>query len=94
MKRKRCKPEQIISKLADAETALASGKDLGAVCQMLGMTKQTYYRWKKTYGDMSSEEARRLKSLEIENMRLKRLLADSNIDNLILREALEISKKV
>ena len=61
MKRKKCKPEEIISKLADAETALASGKHLDAVCQMLGIIKQSYYRWKKAYGDMSSEEARRLK---------------------------------
>ena len=93
MKKKRHKPEQIISILGDAQAALASGKSLEAVCQSFGISFQTYYRWKKEYGDMTSTEARRLKELEIENERLKKLLAEESLDKMILKEALNFAKK-
>ena len=94
MKRKRYKPEQIVAMLTDAQTALLGGKDLGAVCQNLGISQQTYYRWNRQYGDMTSSEARRLKELEIQNEQLKQLLAESTLDNSILKKALDFAKKV
>ena len=69
-------PEQIVSKLRDADVMLSTGKDLGAVLQSLEVSEQTYYRWRNQYGGMKSDEAKRLKELENENMRLKLLLAD------------------
>ena len=86
-KRQRHAPEQIISKLREAEVKLAKGTAIGRVCKDLAITEQTYYRWRKEYGGMKLDQARRLKQLEGENARLKRLLADAELDKAILREA-------
>ncbi len=94
MKRKRHKPQQIVRKLQEAQAALAAGRELAAVCQMLGVSEQTYYRWKKKYGGMKAEEAKRLASLEEENSRLKKLVADLALDKQILTEALDIAKNL
>jgi putative transposase len=88
-RRKRHSPEQIIRKLRDADAMLAAGKTIGEVCQALETSEQTFHRWRKQYGGMKAEEAKRLKHLEEENKRLKRLLADAELDKAILREVLE-----
>lgn len=87
-RRKKHTPEQIVSKLRDADVMLNSGKDLATVLQSLGVSDATYHRWRKQYGGMKSDEAKRLKELEIENVRLKRLLADAELDKSMLKEAL------
>ena len=89
MPRKRHSSEEIIHKLREAEIALAKGSTTGEVVRQLGVTEQTYYRWRKEYGGMKVDQARRLKELERENSRLKRLLADAHLDNAILKEASE-----
>ena len=89
MKRKRHTPEQIIKKLREADTMLAAGKTIGQVAQALGVSEQTFHRWCNQYGGMKSEEAKRLKELEAENLRLKTLLAEAELDKAILKEALE-----
>ena len=81
------KPEEIIAKLREAEVELARGKKIPEVCQQIGVTEQTYYRWKKEYGGLRIDQAKRLKELEKENARLKRLLADAELDQAILKEA-------
>ncbi len=85
-KRKRRSAEQIIRKLREAETMLATGQTVGQVCQALEVSEPTYYRWLQQYGGMKSEEAKRLKELEIENARLKKLVADLTLDKEILQE--------
>ena len=87
MVRKTFKPEQIINKLREAEVLLSQGSTVGEASRKLGVTEQTYYRWRKEYGGMRVEQARRLQELEKENGRLKRLLADISLDNAILKEA-------
>ncbi len=87
-KNKRHTPEQIVSKLRDADVMLNAGKELAAVLQCLGVCEATYHRWRNQYGGMKSEEAKRLKELENENSRLKRLLAEAELDKAILKEAL------
>ena len=89
MARKRFKPEQIIHMLREAEIKLASGSTVGEVCRSVGITEQTYYRWRKSYGGMQVSQARKLKSLEQENARLKKLVADQALDKAILEEALK-----
>lgn len=84
---KRYKPEEIISKLREAEVLLAEGVNVGEVVRRLGVTQVTYYRWRKEYGGMKVDQAKRLKDLEKENARLKRLLADAELDKAILKEA-------
>jgi transposase-like protein len=84
---KRYKPEEIISKLREAEVLLAEGVSVGEVVRRLGVTQVTYYRWRKEYGGMKVDQAKRLKDLEKENARLKRLLADAELDKAILKEA-------
>jgi len=86
-KRQRHTPDQIISKLREAEVKTARGTALAQVCKDLAITEQTYYRWRKEYGGMKLDQAKRLKQLEGENARLKRLLADAELDKAILREA-------
>ena len=81
------KPEEIIAKLCEAEVELARGKKIPDVCKQIGATEQTYYRWKKEYGGLRMDQAKRLKELEKENARLKRLLADAELDKAILKEA-------
>jgi transposase-like protein len=87
MKRIRHSPEQIINKLREADAMLASGKTVAQVIQHLAVSEQTYHRWRNQFGGMKSEEAKRLKELEIENARLKRVVANQAIDISILREA-------
>ena len=87
MSGKRYQPEEIISKLREAEVLLAEGINVGEVVRRLGVTQVTYYRWRKEYGGMKVDQAKRLKELERENARLKRLLADAELDKAILKEA-------
>ena len=79
--------EQIIGKLREAEVLLSQGDSVGEVSRKLAVAEQTYYRWRKEYGGMRVEQARRLKELEKENTRLKKLVADISLDNAILKEA-------
>ncbi len=87
MARKRHTAEQIIHKLREAEVALGQGTSMKAVCRQLEVTEQTYYRWRKEYGGLRMDQAKRLRELEKENTRLKRVVADQALDNAILREA-------
>jgi transposase-like protein len=87
MVRKGFKPEQIIGKLREAEVLLSQGSTVGEASRKLGVTEQTYYRWRKEYGGMRVDQAKRLQELEKENSRLKRLVADISLDNAILKEA-------
>ncbi len=87
MPRKRFTSEQIIGKLREAEVELARGKKMPQVCKQLGVTQQTYYRWRKEYGGLRVDQAKRLRDLEKENARLKKLVADLSLDKDILREA-------
>lgn len=93
MKRIRHNPEQIISKLREADGMLAAGKSIAHVVQHLGVSEQTYHRWRNQFGGMKSEAARRLKELEQENARLKKLVADQALDMAILKEANEFLGK-
>ena len=88
MPRKCFSPEQIISKLREAEVLLAQGKTTAEVSRSLGVTEHTYYRWRKEYGGMGSQQALRLKEMEKENARLKKLVADLSLDKAILQETL------
>lgn len=85
-KRKRHSPEQVIAKLREADGMLAGGASVGQVCQRLGVSEQTLHRWRHQFGGMKSGEARRLKELEQENARLKKLLAEAHLDNAMLKE--------
>jgi putative transposase len=87
MAKKRYTPEQIIGKLREAEVALAQGETTGQVCRTLGIVVQTYYRWRREYGGLKVEQAKRLRALEQENNRLRRAVADLTLDKLILQEA-------
>ena len=86
MARKRYTAEQIILKLREAEVSLAQGEAVGQVCKQMGVTEQTYYRWRKEYGGLKMDQAKRLKALEKENTRLKKLVADLSLDKQILKE--------
>ena len=86
MGRKRFSAEQIIKKLRTAEVELAKGLTISQICRELGITDQTYYRWRKEYGGMKVSQARRLKELERENARLKKLVAEQALDIEILKE--------
>jgi putative transposase len=87
MKRTRHSAEQIVSKLREADAMLAAGRSVAQIVQALGVSEPTYARWRSQYGGMKADEARRLKELELENARLKRLVADQAIDISILKEA-------
>jgi putative transposase len=89
MARKRLTPEQIIAMLREAEVRLSQGEKVTGISRSLGITEQTYYRWRKDYGGMKVSQARRLKELERENGRLKKAVAELTLDKLILKEALE-----
>ena len=89
MGRKRHTPEQISTALREAEVGLARGKSVKLISRELGITEQTYYRWRREYGGMKVSQARRLKELGRENGRLKRAVADLTLDKLILEEAAE-----
>jgi len=87
MARKRFTVEQIIGKLREAEVRLSQGETVGQVCRTLEVTEQTYYRWRKEYGGLKLDQAKRLKDLERENAQLRRAVADLTLDKLILKEA-------
>ena len=86
MASKRFTPEQIISKLREAEVGLAQGQTVGQVSKRIAVTEQTYYRWRKEYGGLRMDQVKRLKTLEKENAGLKKLVADLSLDNQILKE--------
>jgi len=88
MKRKFHKPEQIVKKLREADAAIASGSTVEQVCRQLGISDATYYNWRKQYGQMKLDQVKQLKALQKENARLKKLVADQLLDNVILKEAL------
>ena len=79
--------EQIINKLREAELLISQGSTIGVVCKKIGVSDYTYYRWRKEYGGMRVDQAKRLKELEVENSRLKKLVADLSLDKAILTEA-------
>ena len=87
MSRRRHTPEQIITALRQAEVSLANGMTIAMVSRDLGISEQTYYRWRREFGGMKVDQARRLKELEQENGRLKRAVANLTVDKLILEEA-------
>jgi putative transposase len=89
MKRKRYSPEQIIVMLREAEVKISQGMTAIEVSRQLGISEQTYYRWRKEYGGLKTTQAKKMKDLEKENTRLKKAVADLTIDKLILQEALE-----
>lgn len=89
MSRKRFTAEQIIGILREADVKLSQGKSVKQLCRELGITEQSYYRWRKEYGGMKTAQVKRLKDLERENGRLKKAVADLTLDKLILKEALE-----
>ena len=88
MKVKRHSPEQIVRKLQEADAMLTVGKTVGQVCQALEVSEATLQRWRNQYGGMKAQEAKRLRELEDENRRLKKLLAEAELDKAILKEAL------
>jgi putative transposase len=88
MTKKTFTTEQIISKLREAEVLISQGQTIPTMCKAIGVTDQTYYRWRKAYGGMKIDQAQRLRELEQENARLKRLVADLSLDNAIIKEAL------
>jgi len=89
MKRKRHTPEEIIKKLREAATLLAGGQGVEEVCKRLEVSPPTYHRWKEQYGGAREETVKRLKELEKENGRLKRIVADMALDNAMLKELAE-----
>lgn len=86
MKGRRHTPEQIVRKLHEADRLIAEGKSMAVVLKTLGVSEQTYYRWRKAYGQLSPDEARRLRELEAENRRLKKLVADKELELDVLKE--------
>ncbi len=89
MPKKRYNAEEIIHKLRGADVLLGQGKGVSEACKQIGVSDQAYYRWRKSYGGMKVDQARRLKELEAENARLKRAVADLTVDKLILKEVAE-----
>ena len=86
MARRRHTPEQVVRKLREADRLLAEGKDVEEVARHLQVSEQTYHRWRAQYGGMKADDVKRLKELEVENTRLKRIVADKELENLALRE--------
>ena len=89
MSRKRYTVEQIIHHLREAEVLFSQGRTVGEICRQIGISEQSYYRWRRVYGGLKIDQAKRLKELEQENSRLKRAVADLTLDKLILKEAAE-----
>jgi len=87
MGKKRFQAEQIIGKLREAEVEISKGQTIGQIVKKLGITEQTYYRWRKEYGGLRTDQAKRLKELEKENFRLKKVVANQALDMEILKEA-------
>ena len=88
-RRKRHTPEQVVRKLGQADRLLADGADVAAVCRELGVSEQTYYRWRNQYGGLKADDAKRLKELEKQNATLKRLLAEAELEKAALKELAE-----
>ena len=84
--RKRHSPEQVVRKLTTADRLLSEGKYVAAVCRELGVSEQTYHRWRNQFGGLKADDAKRLKDLERENSTLKRLLADAELEKAALKE--------
>ena len=89
MKRRKHTPEQVVRKLREADRMLAGGSSVAQVLQRLEITEATYYRWRRQFGAMSPDEAKRLKELQAENARLKKLLAEAELDKAVLKEIAE-----
>jgi len=83
---KRSKPEEVIAKLREVEVRLSRGETTGQAVRAIGVTEQTYYRWRKEYGGLQVDQAKRMKELEKENQRLRRAVSDLTLDNQILKE--------
>ncbi len=90
---KKFTPEKIIRLLREAEVLISQGKTTREAARQIGVTEQTYYRWRKEYGGMRVDQAKRLKQLEKENLQLKKIVADKELDNQILRETLNLESK-
>ena len=86
MKKRRHSPEQVIRKLAEGDRLLNQGEDLAEVCRQLEIAESTWHRWRNQFGGMKVNDAKRLKELEVENGRLKRIVADLTLDNAMLKE--------
>ena len=89
MPKKRCSPDEIIGLLRQAEIELGTGSALAVVCQKLGICEQTYYRWRQSYGGVRPDQMKRLRAVESENQRFRKLVASQALDIQILKEALE-----
>jgi len=89
MPRKRFTVEQIINHIREADVLVAQGRTVGEICRRIGVSEQSYYRWRREYGGLKMDQARRLKDLERENARLKRAVADLTLEKLVLKEAAE-----
>jgi len=89
MARKRYTPEQIIAMLREAEVRLSQGEKTSMICRSLGVSEQSYYRWRREYGGLKVSQARRLKDLEKESQRLRKAVSNLTLDALILKEAIE-----
>ena len=89
MARKRYTTEQIIGMLREAEVKLSQGEAVGVICRGLGISEQSYYRWRRDYGGLKLDQAKKLKDLERENERLKKAVSELTLDKLLLKEALE-----
>ena len=87
MARKRYSADEIVNKLREAEVHLSQGKTVAQACKLLGVTDQTYYRWRREYGGLKVDQAKRMKEIERENARLKKLVAELSLDKAILEEA-------
>ena len=92
MARKRCSDEDILKLLREVELALASGADVASACRSAGISDATYYNWRKKFGGMGRSRLSQLKALEKENRRLKKIVADLELDKLILKESLDFLK--
>ena len=88
MSQKRYTAEQILGMVREAEVRLSQGEKIGLICKSLGISEQSYYRWRKEYGGLKSDQAKRLKDLEKENTRLRMAVSDLTLDKMILNEAL------
>jgi transposase-like protein len=87
MAMKRHKPEEIVAKLRQVDVLTGQGRSVADACRRIGVTEQSYYRWRKEYGGLKLDQARRMKELEKENARLQRAVSDLTLDKLILQEA-------
>ena len=87
MSRKRPKPEEIVAKLRQADVLVGQGHSVAEAIRAIGVSEVTYYRWRKEFGGLKTDQVRRMKDLEVENQRLRKAIADLTLDKLILQEA-------